>query len=75
VKDAHLHQLLLDAATGDPDALERLKRLVNYGECIEKAFIAVGGPFKTGCVTYENRMPVVGKPLRSRPRGLRLLKK
>lgn len=42
--DSDLHKLLLDAATGCPDALKRLRVLVNYGECIEKAFVAVERP-------------------------------
>lgn len=39
VNTREFHQLLLDAATGNPDALERLRMLVSYGECIERAFI------------------------------------
>ena len=44
MNSADLHNLLLDAATGDEDALERLRVLVNYGECIERAFIEVNAP-------------------------------
>lgn len=39
MQTAELHQLLLDAATGDKQALERLSNLVTWGEVIERAFL------------------------------------
>jgi hypothetical protein len=36
---AEFHQLLVAAATGEGHALDRLQKLVAYGECIEKAFV------------------------------------